>query len=428
MGSTINIRKWFWVHRWTSLVCTLFLLLLCLTGLPLIFGEEIDDWLDPDPPYAVLPAATPAANLDSMIRHAQQKNPGLMVFSVFVDDDEPQVIVNMATSWKQVMTPHSDSTRWIKYDARTARVIRESAPMGKESPRFTSIMLDLHRGLFAGLPGELFLGLMGLLFVIAIVSGFVLYGPFMRKLDFGTIRARRSTRLKWLDLHNLLGVVTGLWLFVVGATGVLNELSTPLFGIWQITDVQKMLAPYKNQPPLSQQTLHSAQAAYDTASAALPQMKVTSIVFPGAPFASSQHYLLWAKGSTPLRSRLFSPSLVDARSGRLTAVVRMPWYLRALEVSRPLHFGDYGGMPLKVLWALMDVIGIVVLISGVYLWVKRRKTYEGYFLKGEEAAAEAATAGQAAIAGQAVTAEQTASGGQTAIAEQAATELENINS
>ncbi|MBS0219683.1 MAG: PepSY domain-containing protein [Proteobacteria bacterium] len=38
------LRSWYGVHKWTSLVCTLFLLLLCLTGLPLIFKAEIDVW------------------------------------------------------------------------------------------------------------------------------------------------------------------------------------------------------------------------------------------------------------------------------------------------------------------------------------------------------------------------------------------------
>jgi uncharacterized iron-regulated membrane protein len=30
------------VHTWSSLISTLFLLLLCVTGLPLIFHHEID--------------------------------------------------------------------------------------------------------------------------------------------------------------------------------------------------------------------------------------------------------------------------------------------------------------------------------------------------------------------------------------------------
>jgi len=51
----------------------------------------------------------------------------------------------------------------------------------------------------------------------------------------------------------------------------------------------------------------------------------------------------------------------------------MPWYLRALDVSRPLHFGDYGGLPLKMIWALLDLVAILVLGSGLYLWAARRR-------------------------------------------------------
>ena len=40
---------------------------------------------------------------------------------------------------------------------------------------------------------------------------------------------------------------------------------------------------------------------------------------------------------------------------------------------QPLHFGDYGGLPLKVIWAALDMLTIVVLGSGLYLWWIRRK-------------------------------------------------------
>ena len=55
--------------------------------------------------------------------------------------------------------------------------------------RFTYIMLKLHTDMFAGLPGKLFLGLMGILFCAAIVSGVVVYAPSMRKQKFGAYRA-----------------------------------------------------------------------------------------------------------------------------------------------------------------------------------------------------------------------------------------------
>ncbi len=41
-------------------------------------------------------------------------------------------------------------------------------------------------------------------------------------------------------------------------------------------------------------------------------------------------------------------------------------------ISQPLHFGDYGGMPLKILWAILDIMTIMVLGTGVYLWLRRR--------------------------------------------------------
>src|SRR5690606_32118289 len=45
--------------------------------------------------------------------------------------------------------------------------------------------------------------------------------------------------------------------------------------------------------------------------------------------------------------------------------------MTALLLSEPLHFGDYGGMPLKILWAVLDVLTIIVLGSGLYLWFAR---------------------------------------------------------
>jgi uncharacterized iron-regulated membrane protein len=51
----------------------------------------------------------------------------------------------------------------------------------------------------------------------------------------------------------------------------------------------------------------------------------------------------------------------------------MPLYVKTLFLSQPLHFGDYAGLPLKVLWALLDVAAIVLLGRGGYLWLGRRR-------------------------------------------------------
>jgi len=46
--------------------------------------------------------------------------------------------------------------------------------------RLLAFVLRLHTDLFTGLAGELFFAAMAFLFLVAIISGVVLYGPFMK--------------------------------------------------------------------------------------------------------------------------------------------------------------------------------------------------------------------------------------------------------
>jgi uncharacterized iron-regulated membrane protein len=71
-----TIKTWYLVHKWTSLICTAFLLMLCVTGLPLIFEEEIDGWFNPPAAMATLPADTPSLSLDAILDRAAKAAPG----------------------------------------------------------------------------------------------------------------------------------------------------------------------------------------------------------------------------------------------------------------------------------------------------------------------------------------------------------------
>jgi uncharacterized iron-regulated membrane protein len=235
----------------------------------------------------------------------------------------------------------------------------------------TMFLLRLHVDMFAGLPGKLLLAFMGVMFVVAIISGTVLYLPFMRRLKFATVRQDKSTRLRWLDLHNLIGVVTLTWALVVGVTGVISACADLIIAAWRNDSLTAMIEPYKNAPPL---TLRApATDLLKIAEQVAPGMTPDFIAFPGTRFSSEHHYAVFMKGSTHLTSHLLTPVLIDASDLSVTAVAGRPWYMDAMGMSQPLHFGDYGGMPMKILWAVLDVLTIIVLGSGVYLWLVRRK-------------------------------------------------------
>jgi uncharacterized iron-regulated membrane protein len=359
-----NLQRWAWLHTWSSLVCTLFMLLLCLTGLPLIFHHEIGHLLGTEVEAPEMPDGTAVASMDTVLASAQARAPNLVPTFVFQEPDE-------SDTWLVGFAPEplaKEGTRMVVVDARTGDALGE--PPAEEG--FIYVMFKLHVDLFAGLPGKLFLGLMGLLMIIAIVSGVVLYSPFMRKMSFGTVRRDRSNRVKWLDLHNLLGVVTLSWALVVGFTGVINTWADLVIKLWQFDQLGAALSLYKTLPP---PTSHgSLQAAVSAAKATEPDMKLAFVSFPGTDLSSPHHYAVFMRGTEPLTARLFKPVLVDARTSEVTASLEMPWYVTALLVSQPLHFGDYGGRPMQILWAVLDVITLVVLGSGLYLWVQRRRS------------------------------------------------------
>jgi uncharacterized iron-regulated membrane protein len=365
MPTARSIKTWSWLHKWCSLVSTAFMLLLCITGLPLIFHHEIGHLLgtEVEPPEIVHTA--PRASFDEVLAVAHARHPERVIQFASQEEDDDRL-------WFVTLTPTPDPTEDFKsvaVDARTGQVLAEP----KFDEGFMWVMFKLHVDLFAGLAGKLFLGFMGLLLLVAIVSGVVLYAPFMRKLEFGAVRRERSTRVKWLDLHNLLGIVTLVWAFVVGATGMINTWADLLIKYWQFDQLSTLLAPYQGRPTVLPAERGSLQRSLEVALAHAPGKKLAFVAFPGTAFSSPHHNTFFLRGDTPLTSRLLQPVLVDAKTTEVTASPALPWYLTALLVSQPLHFGDYGGLPMKILWALLDLATIVVLGSGLYLWLKRKQ-------------------------------------------------------
>ena len=184
---TGTIKAWAFVHKWTSIVCTAFLLMLCITGLPLIFHDEIDGWLHPPVPLRSMPAGQPSLWLDVLLDRAVATQPGEVPLYMSFDTDRP--VVNVTTG----PAPDAPATamHFMSLDQRTGELL-PALPSGG----VMDVLLQLHTDMFLGLPGMLFLGAMGALFVIAIVSGVILYVPFMARLPFGTVRHTRRARVR----------------------------------------------------------------------------------------------------------------------------------------------------------------------------------------------------------------------------------------
>ncbi|UIY45292.1 PepSY-associated TM helix domain-containing protein [Methylobacterium radiotolerans] len=355
-------RLWSRIHTWSSLISTAFMLMLCLTGLPLIFYHEIDEALGYAPELPTLGADAPFLSLNRIVEAARMSRSEEATQFLLFDREEPNLVFVSLSRHLRSAPPES----LFAMDRRTGRVVQE--PKLRPSPM--TWLLKLHVDMFLGLGGKLFLGLIGLVLALAVVSGIVLYGPAMRKRAFGTVRGGRTRRIYWFDWHNLVGITTLGWALLVAGTGTVNTWADLMLKLWQRDQLVAMAARDQDGPSTDQRI--SVAAAVAVAQAAAPGKTLRFVAYPGTVVTSDRHYAVFLSGASVLTGRLLEIALVNAVTGRLTAHASMPWYAHAVFLSQPLHFGNYGGLALKLVWAGLDLATLAVLATGLYLWAGRR--------------------------------------------------------
>ncbi|MGB0219046.1 MAG: PepSY-associated TM helix domain-containing protein [Sinimarinibacterium flocculans] len=380
--------RWFrinlWLHRWTSLVATIPFLILCITGTVLIFHEEIDHLLghEPEAHDAVPEVQKPLAEAIDKV-HTQF--PDERVLSTSFDPIGHPGLQLIVTGPAQARTFDDAILRFV--DLASGELVGETDP----ATTVTGFLLELHAQWFLGPVGELIGALMALLVLISLISGLVVYAPYVRRIAFGILRRGRGPRLLQLDLHNLIGAVVLGWAFVVTFTGFLLGFGTVALGIWQMTELAPMRAQADQMEPVdARQPPVDADRAFATATAgAPPGWHVISMIYPGTDFSTPRHYTALLAGTEGVDERMFRVVIIDAKTGEIALAPDVPWYLKAISLSEPLHFGDYGGMALKVLWTACTWLTLFITANGAWLWWDRRRRRTG---RSEPAPTEGAVA------------------------------------
>ena len=365
------------VHRWTGLASALNLLVLALTGMLLVFHDEIDHALGTVPPPAAAPAPGAApAPLAAIVDAARRREPALAVRYVSADPADPSRV--FVTMQPPALRGEAGQRNFV-FDAYTGAPLAAIPASGG----LTGWLFRLHVELFAGNPGRVYVLLVGVAFLVSLATGILVYAPFARRLGFGVVRPGRAERPArpearrgfWdrralaADVHRLLGPATLVWNLVVAATGVMLMLTTWLLPYYQRTVLAPLVAARSARPAAARPVPVDAVVA--AARRAYPTARFSFAAFPGSDFAGPGNFLVFMAGTTPLESRLLEPALVDASTGALIAAPPLPWYLNAALLSGPLHFGDYGGAPLKVVWVLFGGVTVALTGSGVYLSLAR---------------------------------------------------------
>lgn len=367
--------RWFranlWVHRWISLLVTLPFLILCLSGTVLIFHDEIDIAMGNVP--AASTAAASERPLADSIAAIQSAFPDKRIISAGLDPDEhPGMLTAYIAPVEDTGYEHA---RPVFADIATATIVPSPDPANT----LTGFLLKLHSEWFLGTTGRLLGALLALLVLIALLSGLVVYAPYVKRIAFGVLRRGKGPRPFQLDLHNFIGAVVLGWAVVVSATGVLLGLSTTALGVWRMTELAHVRAQYAQSAPVDYRNPPiSVGHAFAAATAAAEQgWHPVSVVYPKTDFSTARHFTVFLAGAKGLDERLLKIALVDAATGKIARTLELPAYLKAILVSEPLHFGDYGGLPLKILWTACTWMTLFITANGAWLWWDRRRRRKG---------------------------------------------------
>ena len=106
----------------------------------------------------------------------------------------------------------------------------------------------------------------------------------------------------------------------------------------------------------------------------LPDRELRFIItFPGTELSGEHHYTALLYGRQGYDDKLFEIVLLD-KAGRVTDTRPAPWYLKVILLSESLHFGDYGRLPLQLLWFACTWLTMFMVGNGAWLWWTRRNT------------------------------------------------------
>ncbi len=358
------MRKRLWqLHSWLGLLAGLGLLVIGLSGSALMFRDELETLFNRGL-VRVEPVPSGRRPLDVLLADAQRQLPGYEIAGWTVQYDAPAMADVL-----YVIRRGDDDWLVATLDPYTGRLLA-SPRLGTKT--FTGWMLELHYTFFADHVGIALTGLLGAVLCVLGVTGVWIYREFWKNAF--TLRWHRGARILFSDVHKFVGITSAAFNLIVGFTGA----------FWNISHIVGHLRE-GGEPPQAKITerLYASTLSLDAltqdAARRLPGFRANFISLPSDPTAPA----ITLYGAVEPRSRWSEPygSTVayDAKTlaHQVTTDARAAgFWAQVYETFTPLHYGTFGGLPVRILWSLGGLTPGILGVSGFLIWLRRRKSRE----------------------------------------------------
>lgn len=340
------------VHRWTGLITGINVLILSLSGALLVFGQDILRLCSPTPEVVLTVDPAGPNPAQAVIDGLKGQYGGAAPGAVFQDKHHPELLGFVFRG------PAGQGFYLMDKAGVVVRADQHTLD------RVENFLMNLHFTLFLGVRGTFLLGAVAVLFLVSTGTGLYLYGPFMKQAAFGVIRWRRGVRRWSSDLHKSLGILSLVFNVVLGWTGLGLTVGAWSVRAWlnpEIVTEAKALPPTPADLPVP--TIDSVMRR---AAACWPGLDAAGVSYPSTYFGADCYVVYCQAQWSPMRLAP-SISLVPPRGEGPATPVRLPWWAKVALFAAPLHFGYYGGLPVKAIYCLFGLLGGVITITGAIM-------------------------------------------------------------
>ncbi|MQA91730.1 MAG: hypothetical protein GEU90_16160 [Gemmatimonas sp.] len=361
--SARRARQLFALHRWTGLTTGLVILFLSVTGSIVVFKTEIDRWLNPELLVSSVPASASSARdigFDGALRSARERFPGLPAMEM----SAPRTLDGVYSVWMR----KEGALYQVTVNPHTGAVLG-----GRDySATFVDVMRQTHVRFFAfGWQGRVVVGAFGLTLIFSSLTGLLIYGRFIRALpQWWSIRTGRGLQISTSDWHKLIGILTLAFNLLIAASGAvlgLENLARFSPAVSEAIHPGPAEDMWENVPATLEGAIPVSSAIARVRSA-IEGFEPGYIVLPAVGGA---HYQIYGNLSGRIAMENASGAIVHALSGEVLyrhSGREARLITKAYNWMDPLHFGYFGGIWTKLLWALLGLTSAFLSISGFAIW------------------------------------------------------------
>lgn len=233
--------------------------------------------------------------------------------------------------------------------------------------------------------GYLVAGIVSFLFLFALITGLLLHWDKIVS-NFFTFRPWNKWKTVWTDMHTALGVIGFPFQFMYAVTGIILIVNTVLIlpfskflydgdstklyddlGYSDGSSYEYLYRPLDNKVSLAQY-LNRVTEKWPNSNVSRIHLKNYGDESMHIVIEATPNTRVNFAGSGKIIFQPYTHSITYEKSPNTSST-----YLdKVKSIIYRLHFGDFGGYPVKIMFFILGIMGCVVIISGILIWLVAR--------------------------------------------------------